>query len=67
MEISDIGKSNDVAEVVREIEGIKNRLDKIERAVFGMDADHQVETLEGIGEETDPDRIAGRLSMANPL
>lgn len=60
MKISDIEKE---AGVVREIEGIKERLDRIEAAVFGMDADH----LAGIEEETDPDRIAGRLSMANPL
>jgi len=49
-----------------EIDEIKRRLDRIEARLDEM-IDHQPETLEGIEDETDPDRIAGRLSMANPL
>ena len=49
-----------------EVEEIKRRLDRIE-AVLSGSTDRQLKTLEGIEDETDPDRIAGRLSMANPL
>ena len=54
-------------DIEAEIQEIKKRLSHIETVLFGEPLPEIDDLLKSIDAETDPDRKAGILSMANPL